>query len=327
MKGIWLRGGWALALVTACGCGQSPPHPAAQEPAESQPVYAQRVDAPHLPNAYRLHAQVISGGEPDGEAAFQELQSLGVRTVISVDGARPDVELAQKYGLRYVHLPHGYDGISDRRAQELAKAVRDLPGAVYIHCHHGRHRSPTAATVACVALGYLDPKDARAVLKTAGTSENYRGLYAAVQSAHRLDDRQLDDLAVAFQETVDLPPMAEAMVEIEHLHDRLKKLSQSNWKPTADHPDLDPGHEALLLKEQFGELVRSEAAKQEPERFRELILESEQTAAELEIALREANSEADTTAAVAALDRLTQSCTACHREFRDVPLDEKEPRR
>ena len=106
---------------------------------------------PKLPNAYRLHPRVISGGQPEGEQAFARLKELGVKTVISVDGARPEVELARKYGLRYVHLPHGYDGVPDERASELAKAVRDLPGPVYIHCHHGKHRSPAAATVACVA--------------------------------------------------------------------------------------------------------------------------------------------------------------------------------
>ena len=36
-------------------------------------------------------------------------------------------QLAKKYGMRYVHLPHGYDGIPEERIAELAKAVRDLP--------------------------------------------------------------------------------------------------------------------------------------------------------------------------------------------------------
>src|SRR5689334_2158938 len=35
-----------------------------------QPI---KITAPHLPNAYQVHAQVISGGLPEGDAAFQEL--------------------------------------------------------------------------------------------------------------------------------------------------------------------------------------------------------------------------------------------------------------
>ncbi|MGE0610114.1 MAG: hypothetical protein AB7O62_23685, partial [Pirellulales bacterium] len=74
-----------------------------------------RLPVEHLPNAIRLHPKVVSGGQPEGEAAFAELRDLGIKTVISVDGARPAVPLAKKYGLRYVHLPHGYDGVPEQR--------------------------------------------------------------------------------------------------------------------------------------------------------------------------------------------------------------------
>src|SRR5262249_40131969 len=153
------------------------------------------------------------------------LQALGVRTVISVDGARPDVAAARKFGLRYVHLPHGYDGISDDRAKELAKAVRDLDGPIYIHCHHGKHRSPAAASVACVGSGLLQPTQPLGVLSLAGTSENYRGLYRSAADARPLDGKLLDALNVEFRESVALPPLAEAMVTLEHAHDRMKLIS------------------------------------------------------------------------------------------------------
>ena len=103
---------------------------------------ARRLACESLPNAYVVHSQVISGGVPDGNAGFKQLRRLGVQTVISVDGARPDLARAKSHGLQYVHLPHGYDGISDARRLALAKAVLGLPGPVYIHCHHGKHRSP-----------------------------------------------------------------------------------------------------------------------------------------------------------------------------------------
>ena len=92
----------------------------------------QRIASTHLPNAYRLHAKVISGGQPEGDAAFKELRDLGVRTIISVDGATPDVATANKYGLRYVHLPHGYDDISTTRAKELElrRTLREMRTAI-----------------------------------------------------------------------------------------------------------------------------------------------------------------------------------------------------
>jgi protein tyrosine phosphatase (PTP) superfamily phosphohydrolase (DUF442 family) len=179
-----------------------------------------------LPSAYWLCDKVISGGQPDGAAVFARLRALGVRTVISVDGARPDVDLAGERGIRYVHLPHGYDGIPADRHRELAQAVRQLPGPIYNHCHHGKHRSPAAAAVACVGAGLIQRPAAEAFLTLAGTGRQYRGLYDAVAQAQPLDAAILDAPDVAFQEVVPLPPIAEAMVAMQRSFDRLEQLAQ-----------------------------------------------------------------------------------------------------
>ncbi|MCI0357772.1 MAG: hypothetical protein L0211_04700 [Planctomycetaceae bacterium] len=293
----------------------------------AEPNGPQRIDSEHLPNAYRVADKVISGGQPAGEAAFAALKSLGVRTIISVDGARPDVELAKKYGLTYVHLPHGYDGVPDERAKELAKAVRDLPGPIYIHCHHGHHRSPAAAAVACVAVGFLRPEAALAVLKTAGTSENYRGLYQSALAARRLDDKVLDLVKAEFPEMARLPPIADAMVEIEHTHDHLEALAAGGWKRLAKQPDLDPAHEALLLKEHYHELLRTAEVQRQPLEFQQIMQAGERDAESLEASLRawlKAGSPGSPPEAIAkSFTAVSQSCTACHSKFRDVPLSEK----
>ncbi len=326
--------GFAIAAI-ASGCAKQPAPTASNESADAQASEAaepaavarepEKIGAKHLPNAIRLHEKVISGGQPDGEPAFEELAALGVKTVISVDGATPEVDLAKKHGLRYVHLPHGYDGIPEERAQQLAKAVRDLPGPIYIHCHHGKHRSPAAATVACVSAGMMQPSEALAVLKTAGTSENYRGLYQSAENARRLDDALLDALVVEFQETEKIPLMAESMVAVEHTFDHLKTIAAAGWKPTAKHPDIDPPHEVLLLREHFTELLRTDEVQQQPERFRQLLTESETAATELEAVLRAATDAmpADLKVLAEKFDVISKNCTACHREFRDVPLGEK----
>jgi protein tyrosine phosphatase (PTP) superfamily phosphohydrolase (DUF442 family) len=304
------------------GCAQ--PQPAATVAQAEGEWSPERVEKEHLPNAFRLHERVISGGQPEGDAGFRELSELGVKTVISVDGARPDVELAKRHGLRYVHLPHGYDGVPAERARELAKAVRDLPGPVYIHCHHGKHRSPAAATVACVGAGLLPAEDALAVLQTAGTSRNYRGLYESAERAQQFEAELLDALQAELPESVQPPPMAAAMVEIEHAHDHLLAIEQSGWRTPADHPDLDPPHEALLLREHFTELLRTDAAQQQPAEFQEMLRQGERDAAELEAGLRAQAADQEPSPQLAAsLARITSNCKSCHRKYRDVPLSEK----
>ena len=294
----------------------------------ASPSFPQRLDVRHLPNAIRVHDQLISGGLPEGAAAFQSLKDLGVKTIISVDGAQPDVKLANKFGLRYVHLPHGYDGISTQRGHELAKAVRDLPGPVYVHCHHGKHRSPVAAAIVAVELGMVPPESALNILKTAGTSEQYRGLYACARQARPLAKEVLDQLKVEFQEAVPVPPLAKAMVDIEQHHDHLKQFETQSWKKLSEHPALTPSHEALLLREAYTELLRTEEIQHKPLRFRELLQNSLNDAQQLEDLLGELPKEGPRDSASrmklkTSLMRNSQNCQQCHREFRDVPLSEK----
>lgn len=322
-----------LALTTGCSQQTAPRQAEDSRPtptgkataADFQPP--RRIAAKHLPNPVQVHSKVISGGLPVGDEAFRELQALGVKIVISVDGAKPDVAMAKKHGLRYVHLPHGYDGVPDDRVKELAKAVRDLDGPVYIHCHHGKHRSPAAASVACVAAGLIPPAAGLSVLEIAGTSPSYRGLFASAREATPLEDALLDELDIEFPETVDVPPMAEAMVAMEHTHDHLKAIAAAGWRTPPDHPDLDATHEALLLREHFAELLRTDYVQQEPEAFQQLLRASEEAAQTLEDTLRQWQPTATQPTPPASLEQLlssiSASCKSCHQKFRDVPLSEK----
>ncbi|QDV54564.1 cytochrome c [Rosistilla oblonga] len=309
----------ALALLQSAA---APLHFASDAAAQSPPaaadraIAAHRVQASHLPNPVQIGDKVISGGLPEDEQAFAELRSLGVKTIISVDGARPDVAMASRFGLRYVHLPHGYNGIPSARVQELAKAVRDLEGPIYIHCHHGKHRSPAAATVACVAAGQIPAGDATAILQLAGTSPNYQGLYRAAKSAQPIATAELDALQVRFEAQVSPPPMVEQMIAIEQTHDNLKRLAAADWKVSDKHPDLDPAHEALLMREHFTEMLRDRDAPQS-QAFQQSIRDSRDAAAGLEAAIRQG---LPNDVRRQFTDRIEANCKSCHRQFRDIPL-------
>lgn len=281
----------------------------------------EKIEAKHLPNPIRVHDKVISGGLPEGDRAFEELKALGIKTVISVDAAKPDVATAKKFGMRYVHLPHGYDGVPEQRAKELAKAVRDLPGPIYIHCHHGKHRSPASTAVACVGAGLIGHDDAATVLQVAGTSEAYRGLFQAADEARPFDEALLDELQAEFPAQAKLPAMAEAMVEIEHVHDRLKAIEKAGWKTPADQPALVPDHEALLLREHFTELLRTKEVQAKPAKFQQLTKGAEEANLALEEALKATT--IDAAAASELFLTVSNNCKACHQAFRDVPLREK----
>lgn len=274
--------------------------------------------AKHLPNPVRVHPRVISGGLPEGDEAFAELKALGVRTIVSVDGAVPDVAAAKRYGLKYVHLPHGYDGIPESRVRELAKAVRSLEGPLYIHCHLGKHRSPAAASAACVAAGLLPAADALDVLKVAGTNPKYRGLFQSVANSRPIPAEELQRLTVHFREREAVPPLVTAMVALESTHDRLKASAAGGWKRSATD---DPAHHALLLREHFAEMLRLQETQRFPKEFAGLLRESQTLAERLEQEFpRQPVSPSES--ARASLDKrlgeINDRCVRCHERFRDT---------
>jgi protein tyrosine phosphatase (PTP) superfamily phosphohydrolase (DUF442 family) len=308
----------AVVLVGLAGLGALAITSVAQTAAPRVP---KKLDAPTLPNAYQVTDKVISGGQPDGDAGYAALEKLGVKTVVSVDGAKPDVETARQHGMRYVHLPHGYDGIGEERMLDLAKAIRDLPGPIYVHCHHGKHRSPAAAAAACVEAGAITTDEALAVLKAAGTSPDYRGLYRTVRGAKPQAAETLDGWRVEFHEVVPVAPMAEAMVAVEHTHDHLKQVAAAGWMAPPDHPDIDPPHEALLLVEHFTELLRTDEVEQQPKGFMEIMRRTQADAQKLESGLRKRD--LGVVELTGLFDKITADCKGCHTAYRDVPIQEK----
>jgi protein tyrosine phosphatase (PTP) superfamily phosphohydrolase (DUF442 family) len=290
----------------------------APEAAKSDPA---RVEAPGLHNVFRITDRLYSGSSPDGDEGFRSLKRLGVKTIISVDGLRPDVARAHKYGMRYVHLPFGYDGVPREQALRIARAVRDLPGPVYIHCHHGQHRGPAAAAVAHLCLDRSCTVEmALAEMRRAGTDPHYKGLYAAPRELRRPTKEELDRVSADFPEVAPVAALAEVMVGVDKRWDRLKQIKAAGWRVPRNHPDLDPPHEALQLVEQYREAARLPSVRRRPEEFRRWLADAEAAARNLERALRGDNDRGpvDAPAAAEAFRRLDGACVRCHGKYRDV---------
>jgi protein tyrosine phosphatase (PTP) superfamily phosphohydrolase (DUF442 family) len=267
-----------------------------------------------LHNAHIVTDKVISGAQPQGDAGFEALRALGVKTIISVDGAKPDVERAKRFGMRYVHLPIGYDGVSETDGKAIAKALVELPGPIYVHCHHGKHRSAAAVAVACVYNGMLPPQRAEDVLRTFGTGVNYKGLWSDTRNARPFESAELKGLEVEFVETAKIPELAEAMVKVDFHWEHLKSIRKSGWQAPADHPDLDPAHEALQVQEHLTEIARTPETQARPASYRRVLADAEQGASQLRDLLADP---ADRAAAEAAFSRVAATCTSCHADHRD----------
>lgn len=287
-----------LLLFVAVGCGRTDP--------ASLRIVVWPVEAAGLDNVFRVSSRCYSGDAPDGATGFASLKAMGVKTVISVDGATPDVSSAERYGLRYVHLPIGYDGILRTQALRLAKAVRDLPGPVYVHCHHGRHRGPAA----CAAIHLLldptyTPEHAEEFLKAAGTDPKYAGLMSLPRTLRRATPEEFDRVPDDFPATTPVANLTAQMVKVDGYWDELKRAKAAGWKT----PRESVSRAAVLLVEQYRESARLPEAEGMP------FAEAERRARELETAIRADNADAANTA----FDLAAKSCGSCHAAHRDKP--------
>lgn len=270
-------------------------------------------NAPGLHNVYRLGESLYSGSSPDEEGAFESLAQLGVRTIISVDGAVPDVEAAHAHGMRYVHLPMTYGSVPHDVLVGLVRATRELSGPIYIHCHHGKHRGPAAA----VSLWRcLDPSvtndQAVAAMTVIGTADRYQGLFASVREIVRPTAAELTSAKSDLPEVSHVPPLAKTMAEIDRMWDRVAAPAK-NRNSTTIAMQLNTAYD---VAEQFREAARLADVPDEMQPgFDAIVDDLEQLANVIKAELRsptDASPGRD-----AAVTRVKHRCSECHAKFRD----------
>ncbi len=311
----------AFALAAACAV------PACSSPADPAPA---RVPPPatglpaeevaRLGEEAGIHGMaevapgLLRGAQPEGDAAFALLARLGVGTILSVDGSRPDVEGAARHGIRYIHVPIEYAGITREQQVRIAAAAKSAEGGLFVHCHHGKHRGPAAGVIAWMTLDGVSCAQAVAEMERAGTDHGYEGLYRDVANFRPVTEEELAGVTEAdLPPTARVPDLVESMVNIDNTFSRMRRVKAAGWKSPADMPDVSPAHEARILAEHFREMQRLDAAKAKPADFQGWASGAENAAWDLEKALKAGDAEG----AGKALDRVGVSCKDCHDRYRN----------
>ncbi|MBS0204516.1 MAG: hypothetical protein JSS49_16555 [Planctomycetes bacterium] len=266
-----------------------------------------------LHNVYRLGESLYTGSSPDEEGAFESLARLGVKTIISVDGAVPDVEAARAHGMRYVHLPITYGSVPHETLVDLVRASRELPGSIYLHCHHGKHRGPAAAVSLWRCLDkHVTPEQAVATMKVIGTGDQYQGLFESARDLACPTDTELSAEKSDLPEISPVPPLARTMAEIDRMWDRVA-VPVEDRNTTTISMQLTTAYD---VAEQFREAARlADVAEPMQPGFREIVDDLERLADVIKAELRSpAKSSPERAAAVA---KVKQRCDDCHAKFRN----------
>ena len=274
-------------------------------PASAPAKTAVRQD-PGLERIMAFDDSVWCGAAPTSDEGLEHLRSMGVKTIISVDGAMPDHERAAELGLRYIHLPITYGRIPDQLVRSLAAAVMTTAHEpVYVHCHHGRHRCAAAAAVACVALDRLSPEQAKQRMKICGTSPGYEGLWSSVTSTTTLEHEELESINLNFPTAVEPQGMIALMVDAQDAMDRLKTDLRSDTAAS----------DAAVIAEAMRAMQHNAAVEQYGVDFARQLDDSWQLANELEQQLAKTGAD-QRKDHLGLLGRLETSCIACHRAHR-----------
>ena len=304
---------FGLAVFPACQSG------AGKAPAVAVTVPAPAADAPKAVTLAGLHNVVtyapnlVCGGVPEGEEGLHTLAAMGIKTVVSVDGAVPDVATAEKLGMHYIHLPISYNGITPERQQELAQAIANVDGPVYMHCHHGKHRSASALGSALVLAGKLTPAQAEARMKVSGTADNYQGLWKAVRDAKPLAADALRADVTKFPSIAKVSGMVAIMSEIDSVFENVVAAQKAGWAPSKDHPDLVPQKETKRLHALFTQLDGDAESKSHPTDYQTMLQKDIGIASALDAAV----AAGDKAAADAQFTLIQKGCKECHKGYRD----------
>jgi protein tyrosine phosphatase (PTP) superfamily phosphohydrolase (DUF442 family) len=301
-----------LVITACCTATKQSTQPTIAWPSTSA---QQPVDLPGVPNVVAYTDALLCGGWPDSDAGLKTLEAMGIKTIIDVDGAKPDVERATALGMRYVHLPFGYDGVPRQRQLEIARALRDLPKPIYVHCHHGKHRSAAGLASACVTLGLMTPQQAQVKMHISGTSPSYKGLYASVTQATPASQVQLNGASNTYPSTWQTDSLVDAMVAIDAIADHLKDIAKANWQVPTDHPDLVPASEVAQLADLYRNLKDDPEVKKHPDELRDWFIRASDQATVMENQLVSDSTQIEKHNMQ--FKRMMETCKQCHTRYRN----------
>ncbi|MGV3771617.1 MAG: hypothetical protein ACO1QB_01865 [Verrucomicrobiales bacterium] len=282
--------------------------------AEQKTIAGVPLESTNLHNLFVVGDRFYSGSSPEDEKAFQELKDRGIKTIISVDGTPPEVELAKKVGIRYIHIPVGYDGIDEKDAQRLLKAAETFPGPAYIHCHHGKHRGPAAVAAICKGTSLFNEKEAFAWLKQAGASPDYPGLYKVTQF-NRPSAAVYQQISTNFPESVAAEGMVEGMVKLDKQWEQVKKILDGEIVRSRAPEQTAAAEAAMLGMEACREMQRLSAGEKYGADFIARMQAGERLFKEVHDGLK--NGKIDRETAARLKKEITSSCSSCHKKYRD----------
>lgn len=115
---------------------------ASADPQASRPSnWAGAVTGTHVPNLYRVEPDLLRSAQPDS-AGFEELASLGVKTVLDLRAGHGDAGVAGKAALKFLNVPMRAWSAQDDLVIQALRILADRSNRpILVHCQKGADRT------------------------------------------------------------------------------------------------------------------------------------------------------------------------------------------
>jgi protein tyrosine/serine phosphatase len=156
--------------------------------------WAEPMQAPGLPNLYKVSADLYRGAQPTTEG-FQELKKLEIRTVVNLKESNGDQAQLAELGLAYEPIPMTAFRVKDDDVVRFLHIVGQPGNApIFVHCQRGADRTGLMCAVYRIAVqGWT--KDAALAEMTQGGFRFNHGYQNVVNYIRDVDVGQLKQRA------------------------------------------------------------------------------------------------------------------------------------
>jgi protein tyrosine phosphatase (PTP) superfamily phosphohydrolase (DUF442 family) len=113
----------------------------AAEPPVSHPAWAAKISRPGLPNLHKVNDGLYRGAQPTPDG-IQELQKLGVKTIVDLRFGHSDKEILGDANIAFEHIPMLAWAPKEDDVVRFLRIVTDKSRQpVFVHCQHGADRT------------------------------------------------------------------------------------------------------------------------------------------------------------------------------------------
>lgn len=111
------------------------------DPKDRSSAWATKLDRPGLPNLYKINDRLYRGAQPTPEG-IQELEKLGVKTIVGLRSSHSDKEILGNSTIAYEAIPMQAWDVREEHVVRFLQIVADKNRQpVFVHCQHGADRT------------------------------------------------------------------------------------------------------------------------------------------------------------------------------------------